>query len=55
MHEKTDLQRSGNMELVCGTGQLGLATPIMLKGPKLLLLIHKVDHNVSVLAYCHFS
>lgn len=45
MHEKTDLQRSGNMELVCGTGQLGLATPIMLKGPKLLLLIHKVDHK----------
>ena len=45
MYEKTDLQRSGNMELVCGTGQLDLTTPIMLKGTKLLFLIHKVDHK----------
>lgn len=44
MHEK-DWQRSGNMELVCGTGQLDLATPIVLKGPKLLLPIYKVNHK----------
>lgn len=57
MHEKTVLQRSGSMESVCGSGQLDLATPIMVKGPepftrpttKLGCLY------VSVLACCLFS